>query len=219
MAMTFIVAAKAALSSPSVRLYQAGADVLLNAGGDTLVPGSNGTGQYTATITETLSGSIYYEVLSGGLIYRNGFFKAVDGATNYAGEITTSDIAAIQAGLSTLGAADIRTAIGLATANLDTQLDTLDSILADTGTDGVVLSAAQMNKIADHTRRRTQANVEASSDGDALSVGSLYGFIQQAQEASVSGVTLTIKKTDGTTTLGTKAITVDAAADPMTGIS
>lgn len=109
------------------------------------------------------------------------------------------------------------------TGRLDTILDTIASnvvlVLADTGTDGVVLSAAQMNKIADHVRRRTQANVEASSDGDAVSLGSLYGFIQQAQESSVSGGTLTVKKTDGSTTLGTKTIASSAAADPVTGIS
>ena len=80
-------------------------------------------------------------------------------------------------------------------------------------------TAALLNQIADHVRRRTQANVEASSDGDALSLGSLYGFIQQAQETSVAGTTMTIKQTDGTTTLGTKVITVDAGALPMTGIS
>jgi len=55
-----------------------------------------------------------------------------------------------------LVAADVRTAVGLASANLDTQLTALDAIvytvkvdtaaiLADTGTDGVVLKAAGLN--------------------------------------------------------------------------
>lgn len=92
-------------------------------------------------------------------------------------------------------------------------------VLDDTGTAGVVLSAATCNKIADHVRRRTQANVEASSDGDALSLLSEYGFIQQAQESSASGSTLTVKRTDGTTTLGTRTLATDAAADPVTGVS
>lgn len=74
------------------------------------------------------------------------------------------------------------------------------------------------NKIADHVRRRTQANVEASADGDALSVGSHYGQIQEAQNASVSGATLTIKKTDGTA-LGTKTLTTDGSALPVVGIT
>lgn len=82
------------------------------------------------------------------------------------------------------------------------------------------VTAAAANKIADHVRRRTQANVEASSDGDALSVGSAYGFIQQAQESDTTTTpgTLTIRKTDGATTLGTKTLT-SAPADPVTGIS
>lgn len=92
-------------------------------------------------------------------------------------------------------------------------------VLADTGTDGVVLSAATCNKIADHVRRRTQANVEASSDGDTLSLLSEYGFIQMAQESAASGTTLTVKRTDGTTTLGTRTLAADAAADPVTGVS
>ncbi len=94
-------------------------------------------------------------------------------------------------------------------------------ILADTGTDGVVLSAETKNAIADHVRRRTQANVEASMDGDALSIGSEYGFIQTAQESNTMAHAgkLTTFKTDGTTELAQKTITTDAAAEPITGIS
>ena len=80
------------------------------------------------------------------------------------------------------------------------------------------IAAAACNKIADHILRRLQANAEGSSDGDTLGLGSLYGLIQQAQESSVSGLTMTVKKTDGTTTLGTKTITTDASADPITGV-
>jgi hypothetical protein len=72
---------------------------------------------------------------------------------------------------------------------------------------------------ADVFFRRTMPNVESSSDGDALNLSSLYGLIQQAQEASVSGGTLTVKKTDGSTTLGTKTVTVSPTADPITGVS
>ena len=97
----------------------------------------------------------------------------------------------------------------------------LDAILDDTGTAGVALSAAVCNKVADHVRRRTQANVELSSDGDTLSLLSEYGFIQQAQESNTTDTpgSLTVKKTDGTTTLGTRTIATDASADPVTGVS
>lgn len=81
-----------------------------------------------------------------------------------------------------------------------------------------VVNAADCNKIADHVRRRTQANVEASSYGDTLDLSSQYGAIQQMQESSISGSTLTVKQTDGSTTLGTKSLT-SGTADPITGIS
>ena len=114
----------------------------------------------------------------------------------------------------TLLAASYATASALSTLAANVVL-----VLADTGTDGVVLSAATCNKIADHVRRRNQENVEASSDGDTLSLLSEYGFIQMAQESAASGTTLTVKKTDGTTTLGTRTLATDAAADPVTGVS
>lgn len=81
--------------------------------------------------------------------------------------------------------------------------------------------AAICDKIADHVRRRHQANVEASSYGDALSVSSEYGFIQQAQESSTvpNPGSLTIFKTDGTTELGQKTLTSDITSAPVTGIS
>jgi hypothetical protein len=76
------------------------------------------------------------------------------------------------------------------------------------------------NLIADHCRRRTQANVEASSDGDALSLGSEYGMIQQCQESNLvdNPGFQTVYKTDGTTELGQKAVTTDPSAEPVTGI-
>lgn len=114
----------------------------------------------------------------------------------------------------TLAAASYATASTLATVAADVVL-----ILADTGTDGVVLSSGQCNAIADHVLRRNQSNVEASSNGDTLALSSVYGAVQQLQEASASGTTLTVKKTDGSTTLGTKTLATDAAADPVTGVS
>jgi hypothetical protein len=99
-----------------------------------------------------------------------------------------------------------------------TNLTNLPAITTDWVTAAGV-SAAAANKIADHTRRRTQANVESSSDGDTLSVGSLYGFIQQAQESLIVSGTLTIYKTDGSTSLGTKTLTTSGNASPITGVS
>jgi len=76
--------------------------------------------------------------------------------------------------------------------------------------------AAFLNKIADHVRRRTQANVEASSDGDTLNVQSEYGLIQQAQNSGpVASGSLPVRKQDGTS-LGSINIISTAGAEPIT---
>lgn len=108
---------------------------------------------------------------------------------------------------------------------LDAILDTIAAnvllILGDTGTDGVAISAAMANRIADHVRRRTQANVEASTDGDTLSLKSEYGFIQQAQESNTvdNAGKLTVYRTDGTTEVGQITLATDAEAEPVVGVS
>mgnify|MGYP005825802977 CR=1 FL=1 len=79
--------------------------------------------------------------------------------------------------------------------------------------------AATANVLADHVLLRTQANVEASSDGDTLSYRSLYGAVAKAvNKVSISGSTMTITKSDDSTSLGTQTVTSDAAADPITAL-
>lgn len=131
-----------------------------------------------------------------------------------------SDIAAafatVNSTLSTI-AGYIDTEVAAIKAKTDL-IGTTSLLVADSIT-AAAISAAAANKLADHSRRRTQANVEASTDGDTLALNSLYGFLQQAQKSSASGVTLTVKKTDGSTTLGTITLTATAGADPITGVS
>jgi hypothetical protein len=81
--------------------------------------------------------------------------------------------------------------------------------------------AAVANKVADHVRRRTQANVEASSDGDALSLHSEYGLIQTVHESSTedNAGELTVYRTDGSTELGRRTLDTDPDAEPITGVS
>lgn len=89
------------------------------------------------------------------------------------------------------------------------------------GTVGQILdvTAALANKIADHTIRRSFANARASSDGDAVSFRSLLGAIAKlVNRWSISGSTLTVYAEDDSTSLGTQALTSDAAAEPITQI-
>lgn len=94
---------------------------------------------------------------------------------------------------------------------------TASSIAADAiGAAELATDACQ--KIADVALRRTMASIEASSNGETLSVESLYGLIAAAFEASLASTTLTVRKSDGST-LGTKTLTTDASAAPVTGIT
>ena len=85
----------------------------------------------------------------------------------------------------------------------------LTAVLASGET--VDLATGEHEAIADTTLRRSTANIEASSDGDALSVASLYGLMQKFFEAAISGATVTINKADGTTELGTQTVETNAS--------
>jgi hypothetical protein len=83
-----------------------------------------------------------------------------------------------------------------------------------------VLKEGDITKIADIILRRSTANVEASTEGDALALRSLYGMIAQAvHNTQVSGTALSVTKSDDTTVLGTRTVTLDPAAQPITGLN
>jgi hypothetical protein len=129
-----------------------------------------------------------------------------------------------------LDAAGVRAAVGLASADLDTQLGNLataaalatvdsnvDSILADTGTDGVAISSATANQIADHILRRPLASARASGDGDTVGFRSLLGAASKlVNRVAVSGTDLLTYAENDTTAIGTQAITTNASAEPIT---
>ena len=82
-----------------------------------------------------------------------------------------------------------------------------------------VLTEADLVRIADIVLRRATSNVEASSDGDTLSLKSLYGMIAQGvHNTQVSGSSLTVTRSDDTTVLGTRTVTTDPSAEPIVGI-
>ena len=93
----------------------------------------------------------------------------------------------------------------------DVKTDTA-AILLDTGTDGVVISAATANQIADALLNR---DMSAVSDTTARSPLNALRFLRN--KYSVSGTTLTVTKEDDTTSAWTSTLTVDANADPVTG--
>lgn len=86
------------------------------------------------------------------------------------------------------------------------------NILADTGTDGVAISATTANQIADALLNR---DMSAVSDTNARTLLNAARFLRN--KYSVAGTTLTVTKEDDTTAAWTSTLTVDANADPVTG--
>jgi len=100
------------------------------------------------------------------------------------------------------------------TSKIDTIDGIVDAILLDTGTDGVVLSTATLQNIADEILKRDVDNVEATANEHTLAT-----IILAILESSRSSTTWTIKRTDGSTTHATKTLTLDATANPVTGVT
>ena len=71
-----------------------------------------------------------------------------------------------------------------------------------------------VNKISDGVLSRNASNTETTAGEHTLTT-----VILAMLEHSISGSTLTIKRTDGSTTHATKTLTLNAAADPITGIT
>lgn len=90
-------------------------------------------GSVTGNVGGNVTGSVG-SIATGGIAAASFAAGAIDAAaiaTDAIGsaELAASAITEIQAGLSTLDAAGVRTAVGLASANLDTQLSTIDDFL------------------------------------------------------------------------------------------
>jgi hypothetical protein len=76
------------------------------------------------------------------------------------------------------------------------------------------LAADAGAEIADAVLSRNVSNVEGTA-GEHTLCTVVLGML----ENTISGTTLTIKRTDGTTTHATKTLTTDAGAEPITGVS
>jgi hypothetical protein len=88
--------------------------------------------------------------------------------------------------------------------------------LAAGAIDATAIADGGANKIADHVLRRTTANIEGSSHGDALGFKSLYGAAaKQTHKVDIDGTDLDTYKSDGATVLGTQVLVTDANAEPV----
>jgi len=88
----------------------------------------------------------------------------------------------------------------------------IDQILADTGTDGVAISATVANQIADAILNRDMSSV---SDTNSRTMLNALRILRN--KWSVAGTTMTVTKENDTTAAWTSTVSVDASADPITG--
>lgn len=153
---------------------------------------------------------------------------ATDVITNTA--LAASAVTEIQAGLSSLDAAGVRAAIGMASANLDTQLTTIDDFLdseiaaikaktdnlpaAPAATGGAMtLTNAERVAIADALLNQ---DMNTGTDSGSTTVRTVRQALRLLRNRwAVAGGTLTVYKEDDSTASWTATITGDAAATPV----
>ena len=168
-----------------------------NIGSPTTSVTLSGTTVKTATDVETdtqdLQSRLPAALVSGRIDASVG---AMASDTLTATALAASAVSEIQSGLSTLDAAGVRSAVGLASANLDTQLDALPTATEN----------------ADALLKRDWTAVSGEA---ARSVLNALRFLRN--KFSLSGTDLVVCKEDDATTAWSATVTTDAAADPITG--
>jgi len=104
---------------------------------------------------------------------------------------------------------------GVATAAaLSSAAAEISAILADTGTDGVVISSATANAIADAILSRNVSNTEATAAEHTLTT-----IVLAILESARTTTDWNIYRTNGSTVHAAKSISTDAAALPVVGVS
>ena len=172
---------------------------------------------YDSLIADTDELQVHANEITAGLITASAIATgavdadalAADAATEIATSVWASGTRVLTANtnLNDPTAAAIR-------AEIDSNSTQLAAILADTGTDGVVIATATAQAIADEILKRDAENVE-----DAASNNSLAELIMAALNSAISGTTWTIKKPSDDSTFNTRTVTTDSGADPITGVT
>jgi hypothetical protein len=124
------------------------------------------------------------------------------------------------AGGSGLDAAGVRAAIGLASANLDTQLDALPtnaelSTALASADDAVLAAIDALPTATENADALLNRDMSAVSDTNARTPLNALRFLRNKWD--VAGTTLTVKKEDDSTTAWTSTVTAAPGADPISG--
>lgn len=218
------------IANTDIRMQKAGSTSFANknSGGATHVESGYYSAVLDATDTDTLGSGLIKVVVAGALVVQVRF--AVLPAQVFDSLILGSDLLDV-----TISAAEVRAAVGLASANLDTQLSTIDtvvdSILVDTaviGAAGAGLTAIPWNAAWDAEVQSEVTDALNAYDGPTnaeMEARTLVAanYATAAALATVDGIVDDILVDTGTTipaTLGTLATasalaTVDANVDEI----
>lgn len=163
-------------------------------------------------------------VVSSGAITTSGgavsTVSAVTGLTAANLDVAVSTRLATAGYTAPLDAAGTRTAVGLASANLDTQLGIIDTV-ADAikaKTDNLPASPAATGDIPTATQNADallDRDFASVSDTNARTLLNAARFLRN--KFSTTAGTLTVTKEDDSTTAWTSALTSDPLAEPITG--
>jgi hypothetical protein len=201
------------VTSGTTTIYVTGDAGTQASGGGTVTHEGNGCWSYQPTQAETNYDHVSYTFVNTAAI----------SVTVQRDPITLADYKAT--GFSTLDAAGVRAAIGLASADLDTQLGDIDSkttnlpsdpadqSLIIAATDAIAAAIAALEDVSVADILTTQMTESYAADGVAPTLAQSLFLVQQAlTEFSIAGTTVTVKKLDGSTTAAT--MTLDDATEP-----
>lgn len=107
----------------------------------------------------------------------------------------------------------IETKIDTLDTNVDTLVTNVAAILDDTGTSGVVLTAAERTAIATALLKIDMSTITGESARSPINA-----LRTMRNRVTISGTTLTVYEEDDVTIAWTGTITTDASADPITAV-
>lgn len=217
------------IANTDIKIWKTGATTLANktSGGATHIANGEYYCVLDATDTDTI-GPLKVTVHVAGALYVQVFCTVLDEAvydvlfgttaiSTLGGTAQTGDSYALANGANGFVAIKGDTAAIL--TDTGTTLDgKIDSILADTGTDGVVVAAGSKTGYAltsayDFAKGTTAVTESYNADGAAPTpVQALMLILQMLTDKSVAGTTLTVNKLDGTTAAAT--FTLDDGTSP-----
>lgn len=191
-------------------------------GGITAIGNIASTADGTSSITAAITSSVALSSTLGGTSPITANITSVGGVTSSATLIGTSTVTATMSAIGSLSAGIVVNNVCLSATDVaDAVWDAPINAHVLAGSFGEqVLKQTDITKIADILLRRSTANIESSTNGDALTLRSLYGMIAQAvHNTQVAGTSLSVTRSDDATVLGTRTVTLDPAAQPITGLN